>query len=152
MDSFEKAFNDNTLEIIKKLSYEFFVVQQDPKVKCTCIIDGTSQADPNCPRCLGIGNKIKIKKISGASMDSSAPTTMRTTAKILIARNYYIPITETKLYMDNVIVDGNDLYFVYQNTDMRSFHGEVVYQKVTTIPKKLDSDIFMINFRKIIDR
>jgi hypothetical protein len=25
MDSFEKAFNDNTLEIIKKLSYEFFV-------------------------------------------------------------------------------------------------------------------------------
>lgn len=145
------SFNDNILKIIEKFSYKFFVVIADHKVKCTCLSGGSAQADPACKRCLGTGYKIKIKEVEGASQGSGAPKTIRGSGGFLIARNYYMK-SGTNLSLDDIIVDGDDVWFIYQSEDKTSFHGEKVYKKYTAISKKTDVPIFLENFNKIVGR
>jgi hypothetical protein len=150
--TFANSFDANVMRIIKDCSYEFFLIKQDFNVKCTCLEEGTTQADPTCPKCLGTGFKIRIHKVSGASVNSNAPTTVKAGLKLLVAKNYYIPANNFILQQDNIIVDDDEVSFVYQNIIYKSFNGKDTYQKSVTLMKKLDTPAFMINFNKIIGR
>lgn len=145
------GFNDKVYEILDKFSYDVFIIQHNKDFKCTCVNFNTNQADPNCPKCLGMGYKIKIRKIKAASQETTIPSTMKPTNTIMIAKNYYIksmyPVRE-----NNIIVDDDEIYYVYKKSLNNSFHGEKVYQKCLCPVKKLDSKIFMQNFNKIIGR
>lgn len=147
-----EVFNSSLLKIIEKFSHNFYVVELDEKIKCSCLKAGTTQPDPKCPKCLGLGKKIKIKDVRGAGQDTGVPATGKATMQVVIARNYYIPSDQASLKMDDVIVDGDEVLFVYQRIDGRSFHGEKVYQKCMTVTKKLDQDEFLKNFNKIVGR
>lgn len=147
-----RGFNKQALNIIEKFSYDFYIVQPNPDIKCTCINENTLQADPNCEKCLGTGQRIKIKKVRGASQDSDSPATMRAGVQVIVARNYYIPLSEAEMHNDDIIVDGKYIYFVFQNLTNRSFQGEAIFQKSLTITKKLNTKVFLKNFNKIIGR
>ena len=146
-----KSFDENILKIIDKLSYEFFVIRLNKDIKCVCIKEGSNQPDPGCKRCLGTGYKIKIKLIDGASQETTIPQTFRTTAKFIVARNYYIK-TKYPVEMDDIIVDGDDVFFIYEKANSISFKGNKVYQKCSAITKKLDSKLFLRNFNEIVGR
>lgn len=146
-----KWFDRNILKIIKKFEHEFFIVQQDFDIDCVCVNYDTKQADPGCKKCLGTGHKIKIRKIRGASQDSTIPNTARPVNELFVAKSYYIK-TECKMYKDNIIVDNDEIYFVYQPRNATAFEGRTVYQKVMAISKKLDSKVFLKNFYEIIGR
>ena len=145
------TFDSSILKVIEKLSYEFFVVNLNPEVKCVCIKDATAQADPTCKKCLGTGFKIKIKQVTGASQDSGIPQTIKAGNQFIIAKNYYIK-NDYVLNNDDIIVDNDEVYFVYQKSNLTSFKGNKVYQKCSCIIKKLDSISFMKNFNEIVGR
>jgi len=146
------SFDRSVLRIIERFSYKFFVVIKNEDVKCTCLNHGTNQADPKCKKCLGTGYKIKIKEVEGASQDSNVPETVRPTSGFITARNYYIKSSEVELGLDDIIVDGDSVWSVYQLNDKTSFHGNQVYRKYATVPKKSDKSIFLKNFNEIVGR
>ena len=146
----EEMFNNSILKIVERFSYNFFIVQQDFGINCTCVNFDTKQADPACPKCLGTGKKITIRKIRGASADSGIPQTIRTQGDFLIAKTYYIPCS-TPIADNNIIVDDG-AWPVYKTQNLRSFGGGNIYQKCLTVSKKSNEHLFLDNFYKIVGR
>jgi hypothetical protein len=147
-------FNDNILKIIDKYSYEAFIVNQDKRVNCVCVNHDTKQPDPNCKKCLGTGHKIKIKKILVSNNNTNVPAAnavVRDSIEVLISQVYYIP-ARYKAAKDDLIIDGNDVYELYEISTGQSDHGELVYQKAMGVTKKYDQTKFMDNFNEIIGR
>lgn len=147
----KKSFNKGVKRIIELLDYEFFIVLANKNIKCTCLEAGTGQANPACPKCLGTGKKIKIRKVKGAAQDSSVPSTTRATTDFIVSRNYYI-LTTFELNPDDIIVDKDGPWNIFQCVENRSFDGEEQYKKCSCIPKKMDAALFMKNFNKIVGR
>jgi hypothetical protein len=144
-------FDENILEMIRKFSHKFYVVNVDQDVACICINNDTKQPDPNCKKCLGTGNKIKIKRVDGAWRNSNIPPTIRGSADVTIARLYYLKC-KYPIKNEDIIVDENEVYNVYKTQLFTSFEGKHVYYRCLTIPKKLDPAAFMKNFNQIIGR
>jgi hypothetical protein len=144
-----RAFNNNIKRIIEKFSYDFFVIQQDFNIDCSCKNFTTKQADPTCPKCLGTGHKIKVKKIRGASEDRKATFRNSGLDEQTLAYHYYIdakyPISE-----QNIIVDGDEVMIAYRIEKKKTANREHVYTKVAAHKKKSDIKIFMKNFSKIV--
>lgn len=150
-DSSKKTFDRKLERIMELLDHEFYVVYLDKSVKCTCLHQGTGQPEPTCKRCLGTGFKIKIRIVQGVSQESSIPSTMRNTTGFVISRNYYLK-SKDRMNNDDLIVDGNGIWFVFQAPDYASFDGEYIYQKCSAMPKKLDPAVFFKNFNQIVGR
>lgn len=149
MISAEK-FNKGILDIIKTFSYEFYIISRNLDIQCTCVSHATKQADINCNKCLGTGYKIIIKKIRGAAQDTQLPATFRG-GNFLVARNYYIPINET-LIEDDLIVDNDSVFMVYEYQHNIGIKGTIPYKKISATKKKFDTKTFFSNFNKIIAR
>lgn len=152
-----KNFNEQIINIIEKLSHKFHVILINQNIKCTCMKEGTSQADPACKKCLGTGNKIKIKEVEGVCQESGIPPTMRAGGTFLIGKNFYIKYNnKVEIKMDDLIVDDGNVYFMYQKTDLNgfgeltNFGGHKIYQKCAGVEKKLDKPVFLKNFYEII--
>lgn len=146
---FKKQFKKNTIGIIEVLDHYVYTIQRYPDIKCNCLSTASSDAEPKCPKCLGTGRKIKIKKVKAACQESSIPTTVRSATTFLITRNYYIRSTD-KLAQDDLIVDNDGIFVVTQEGQYWQFDGEEVYQKCNTVPKKNDVKAFKDNFVKIV--
>jgi hypothetical protein len=149
MDRTEE-FNNNILNILERLSYDFYYIQRNTDVRCTCAKHETSQADPNCPICLGTGYKITVRTVHGASQDSQVPTTIRSD-KFIVARNYYIPNKFT-IQINDIIVDDDEMHMIMAFQKMTSFQGSIPFVKASAIKKRFDSKIARKNFYNIIER
>lgn len=147
----KRTFNKSIENIMDLLDHEFYVVYLDKSISCTCLHQGTGQAEPTCKRCLGTGFKIKIRKCHGVCQDSAIPSTIRNTTGFVISRNYYFKAKD-RLNNDDLIVDDNGVWFAYQGPDYASFDGTQVFQKCSVMPKKLDPDIFFKNFNAIVGK
>ncbi len=144
-------FNRGIEKILELLDFEFYIVYLDKNVSCTCLMEGTSQPDPNCEKCLGTGHKIKIRKVHGALQESDVPTTMKPNNNFLITRNYYVK-SKVEIENDDLIIDEYGAWQVYQKKDHFSFDGELVFQKCTAVPKRMDQKTFVSNFNKLIGK
>lgn len=147
----KSLFNKNIEKIMALLDHEIYVVYLDKTVKCTCLHEGTSQPDAACKKCLGTGYKIKIRKCMAVCQNTSVPTTIRNTTGFVIARNYYVRASDS-LKNDDIIVDGEGVYFLFQGPEFASFDGQYIFQKCSAMPKKLDTEDFLINFNQIVGR
>jgi hypothetical protein len=148
MNLLDYTFNENILNVIEKMSYNFFAVQQDFNVDCICVNFDTKQANPGCKKCLGTGKKIKIKRLRGACQEPKPPSLPRSGREMVEAKNYYIK-PDNLMARDNIIVDGDEIFVVQGVQREKAFHGELVFQKCTTVPKKSDTELFLKNFRWI---
>lgn len=145
-----ERFNKGILDIIKTCSYEFYIINRNLDIQCTCVSHATKQADATCGKCLGTGYKITIKKIRGAAQDSQLPATFRG-GNFLIARNYYIPSTE-KLLEEDLIVDNGSVFMAFEYQENISIKGTIPYRKISATKKKFDTKTFFSNFNRIIAR
>lgn len=145
----KRNFNRGIEKIIELMDYEVFIITANKNKKCVCHHQGTTQADINCPRCLGTGYQITIQKILCASAETASPNVMRTTTSFVVARDYYIK-TDVLLNNDDMIIDNGKVYFVVQSSLYSSFDGEPVYKKYTCVDKKLDTIKLLKNFYHII--
>lgn len=145
-----REFNDGIKRIIEKFSYSFLIVQQNEKVICTCVDFTTKQADPHCPKCLGTGHKIKIKKIRGASEDSKGSFRLSGNSDTAVMTVFYID-AKYPVYDKNVIVDGDEVYMVNRLERKKTTNKELVYYKVYCNPKKTNTKSFLKNFNRIVN-
>lgn len=140
-------FNQSIKNIIKKFEYEFFVIQQNFEVRCTCHDFSTKQGEPSCKKCLGTGYKIKIKKIKGASEDRKITYRNLALEERSVAYTYFID-EKYPIYEDNIIVDGELALVAYRVE--RSKTTEAVYSKCLAVQKKSDSNLLLRMFKDIV--
>jgi len=152
MKNFFDSFENQISHIIDLFNHSFFIVQQDFNIACDCVDFNTKDPDPNCKKCLGTGNKIKIKKIFGVRQDTTVPSTLRPSNSFFVAKNYYTNEQQIKIKKDNIIVDGDEILYVYQIQNHNSYKGKRVFQKSLAVTKKINSDVFLENFNSIIGR
>lgn len=140
-------FNKSIKRIIKKFEYDFFLIQQDFEVKCSCHDFSTKQGVPSCEKCLGTGYKIKIRKIRGASEDRKITYRNLGLEERSVGYTYFID-EKYPIYEDNIIVD-KDLVLVAYRVE-RSKTNEPVYSKCLAVQKKSDSKMLLRMFKKIV--
>lgn len=143
------ALNEGIRAIIDQFSYEFYVVQQDFHISCSCVDFTTKQPDPACPKCLGTGHKVKIKKIKGASEDQKGSFRNIGIDERTTAVTYFIT-SKYPIYEKNIIVDEDDVLIVHRLEKKKSTNKEVVYYKVYAHYKKSNVKEFLENFYKVI--
>lgn len=144
-----RTLNRGINNIIGRYSHDQYIVNRNEKVKCTCTEHSTSQADVNCPRCLGTGYKITIRKIQAAAQDTKLPSTSFKGKSLSVTRNFFIP-RKYLIQKDDIIVSYGVPFFVVEIQEMISLEGSLPYNKATTVKKQFDANIFMSNFKNII--
>lgn len=144
-----KIFNSNIKKVLEKLSYDFYVVQQDFRIKCPCVDATSKEADPNCPKCLSTGHKIKIRKIRGASQDKKVTFRNNALNEQSLSINYYIN-AKYPVYERNLIIDEDDVFHIYRIEKKHTANKELVYYKAAVHSKKANSRIILKNFRNIV--
>ena len=144
-----RTLNKGIMNIIDMYSHDQYVVHRNEKVRCTCTEHATSQADADCPRCLGTGYKITIRKIKAAAQDTKLPSTSFKGKSLAVTRNFFMP-TKYAISKDDIIVSYGVPFFVVEIQEMISLEGSLPYNKVTTVKKHFDASIFMTNFNNII--
>lgn len=142
-------FNKRILDMIDRFSYNMHLVKRNKNIKCTCVAHESDQARPDCPKCLGTGNKITIKKFKGASQDTQLPPTFRSD-NFVVARNFYMPIN-IDLSEDDFIVDKDNPYMAIEIQELIGLEGTIPYKKASCVKKKFDATVFMKNFNAIIN-
>nr|DAV25227.1 MAG TPA: hypothetical protein [Caudoviricetes sp.] len=146
--SLSTKLNNKILDMIERHSYEMYYITRNLKVKCTCITHETKQADPMCPKCLGTGYKITIRKIKAAAQDTKLPPTFRSD-KFIVARNFFLN-KSIDCKEDDIIVDNDNAYIVLEIQELLSLEGTIPYRKISGVKKKFDTTKFMDNFNNII--
>ena len=148
-----QPFGNNVLKVIDKLAYDMFIVQQDPNVGCACVDFSTKQAKADCPKCLGTGKKIKIKKIKAAKQNNKI--SLRGTGLgigELASTSVFYMKADAEILVDNIIVDGDEVDVIQRVEAKRSDKHQPVYYRCEANPKKANIKLFLDLFNKIIGR
>jgi hypothetical protein len=146
-----KKLDSNILKILDKYSYEMFVVQQGFKIDCSCVDFTTKQASNLCPKCLGTGKKIKIRKITAMSQNNKVAFYSKDVRETATARIYYVK-GNMPIYQDNIFVNGIYVDVIQHVEPMCSNNHSPVFYRCGATPKKSNIQIFLQNFRKIVRR
>lgn len=142
-------------ETIEKMSYEVFVIHRINDVICPCVNSATKQAEPGCKMCLGTGNKVKIRKIKVAANDiegnASGSRSVRGSAATTVTKKYFVDVKYPVGDYD-IIVDDDELMYVFRVYTMKGFNGEVTHNQIEAFPKRNDHDIILKNFNEIMKK
>ena len=144
-------FKNKVLKMIEECASNFFLVEQDKRIQCSCLNHTTKQPDASCQKCLGTGYKVIIKKSRGACWEEMKGGATLSSKTSRIMRTYYMdakyPIAE-----NNLIIDHNEVYYVYRISVMRGLDGEITHKQVTSVLKSEDHDKILKNFMKVINK
>ena len=149
-----KYFHDSIKNMIERMAYDFYVIKPFMDITCPCMLDASEQGDPNCHMCLGTGHKIAIKKIRGASNDFESNVSgkgVKGSSAVTVGRTYFIDKKYT-LGNNDIIIDGDDILYVYRAHRLRGFKGEHTHDEVHAIPKRNDNYRILKNFKKILEK
>lgn len=144
-----RTLNNGIMNIIDMYSHDHYIVKRNEKIKCICTEHATSQADTDCLKCLGTGYKITIRKIKAAAQDTKLPSTSFKGTSLSVTRNFFIP-QKYAIEKDDIIVSYGVPFFVVEIQEMISLKGSIPYNKITSVKKQFDANIFMNNFNTII--
>lgn len=150
MKDITNEFNTNIMNMIGEYSYAFYLINRDQSAKCTCILHETSQPNPGCPTCLGTGRRITIRKVIGASQETKIPPTFKSD-DFIMSKNYYIN-SSIKINEDDLIIDGNEVFWVFSVQNLISLKGTLPYTKYNCVKKRFDAAEMLINFNKAINK
>lgn len=147
-------FHNSIKRMIERMAYDFYVIKPFMDITCPCMLDASEQANPDCHMCLGTGHKIAIKKIRGASNEvesNVAGKSVKGSAAITVGRTYFIDKKYT-LSNNDLIVDGDEIFYVYRPYKMKAFNGEHTHDEIQAIPKRNDHEKILNNFKKILEK
>ena len=149
-----KYFHDSIKNMIEKMAYDFYVIKPFMDITCPCVHDASEQGDPDCHMCLGTGHKIAIKKIRGASNEVESNVSgknVKGSSAVTVGRTYFVD-KKYSLNNNDIIVDDEDILYVYRKYKMKAFNGEHTHDEVHAIPKRNDHERILKNFNKIIEK
>lgn len=145
------VFVSKARKVIDKCSYEFYVVNTDQEVKCSCTMMASNQSDPRCPKCLGTGYRIIIRKGKGASGDELKGASTLGARSSRVIKNYFIKDGFVPNEKD-LIVDNSEIFYVHRVQRRRSIEG--IYSHSEIVAAKLTNahDEVLNNFNNIINK
>lgn len=148
--NFDK-FNQGIERIIDMLSYDFYIITQNKKLKCRCIDPTSKQPDVNCLLCLGLGNKIKISKARGYQSDDKLAVRSGQSTENIASVVYYTR-SKTESNDETIIVDREMSYVVGRAERLKSSGSNIIYKKLYCTPKKNMPKLFLKNFYSIVKK
>ena len=100
--------------------------------------------------CLGLGYKIKIFKVEGASRESKEFEALRAEFPTVTPKVFYI---KNKLPINkmDLILDEESLYSIYAIQYHRGFNGEFKFTRCICPTLKLNSKNVVKNFKEILN-
>lgn len=147
-----KSFHRGLHKLIKKIEYEMYIVNVDRNYTCTCLGKEANEGDPNCPKCLGTGYKIKIRKILGIKQPYKTVSKGASGAESLSS-------AVSRYYIDDKYgpVKNGDLMFVKDEIDVIKLARKHKidstidhYFECSAVLKKYNTKTIYKNFLKLI--
>ena len=137
-------------EVIDNWDYHFWVIKQVSGMECKCVDKTSKQAKLDCPLCLGLGTKIKIYRVKGASRESKEFEALRAEFPTVTPKIFYI---KTKLFIDkqDLIFDEESLYSVYATQFHRGLNGEFKFTRCICPTVKFSRYHLIKNFKKLLN-
>ena len=136
-------------EVIDSWDYSFWVIKQITQVKCKCIDPTTKQPKLDCKHCLGLGYKIKIFKVKGASRESKEFEALRAEFPTVTPKIFYI---KSKMFIEkqDLIIDEEGVYNVYATQFHRGLNGEFKFTRCVCPNQKFSKDSVLKNFKELL--
>lgn len=145
------SFNRNIKGIIKKLNFPVYVVVLDKRYVCTCR-DENNVPDPACPKCLGTGYRIKIRKCLAAMEPEDENGLIRNEGKRVMNSYYFDADTTPRevVQIENIIVRDDEVDILMYPKLYRSDSNKVIYYYCPSAEKRTHKDVFLENFWKLV--
>lgn len=144
-----RGFDEHILSLIDMLEYDMWLISIDEHINCVCKNFDTKQAYKFCPRCLGTGHKITIKKIKGVrqpgSQSSFAIGTSTETGIYFFKHDY-------KIKDNDLIVWHDEIEQVMKTERFCSDAQKPVYFRCETILKKTNREAFLKNLYRALGK
>lgn len=118
-------------------------------MKCKCVDPTSKEPDPKCKLCLGLGTKIKIFRVTGASRESKEFEALRAEFPTVTPKIFYV---KTKLFIEkqDLIVDEENLYSVYATQFHRGLNGEYKFTRCVCPMQKMNNGLVLRNFKEVL--
>ena len=142
--------NSKTVEkLINRYGYYFYLINCNAAIKCTCLDPITKDPNLKCKKCLGLGYKIKIRKVFGAIRETkerevSIAQTISITPKIVYIKGL---VHSSK---DDLVIDNESIYRVFTRQYHKGEHGEFGFTRLTCPTEKSNHSTFIRNFRRLM--
>jgi len=148
----DHSFNKKIRAIIHKLEYPMYVVIRDKSMYCPCR-DANDTPDPDCPKCLGTGNKIKIKKITGVMEPDEVSLRLEGQQQAAPSNYYYFDaekVPKETVLAGNIIVREDEADILQGAKKFRSDSNKVIYYYEEAVPIKSNIKLFLKNFYNLV--
>ena len=142
-----RYFDENILKLIDLLEYDMYIVEPNPKIDCVCKDYDTKQGNPLCPRCLGTGQKIKIRKIKGVRQPDETPNE---NTRVTTEKGWYFFKDQYKVHCGELLVWNNTVEKITEVNQYCSDSNMPVYYNCAVSRKKSDIRPFLVNFYRAI--
>lgn len=136
-------------EVLDLWSYKFWVIRRIPAIKCKCVDKTSKQPKHDCKLCLGLGCKIKILRVTGASREAREFESLRAEFPTVTPKVFYIK-GKFNVNKQDLIVDEEDIYDVYSTQFHRGLNGEHKFTRCICPSLKLNRDIILNNFKEVL--
>lgn len=148
MNHFDKGIE----RIINKLQTDSYAIIRGDII-CSCVDYATKQANPDCPKCLGLGRNLRIKSIKAAIRTSEGSfQNMAVDEKSVVYKGYMTERYSRLLSKDDVVVEGMNAYHVTKKSGKRSDSITPVYSVVFLAPKKKNPEKFIRKFYEVMNK
>lgn len=137
-------------DVIERYSYSFYLIKKVKGISCTCTNNISKEADPNCKRCLGLGTKIKIYKVKGASRETKEYEATKSENTSATPKIFYI-LGNQYVNKDDVIVDSENVYKVYTMQHHRGEQGKQEFTRCVCPNNKYNKILFLKNFKELLN-
>lgn len=136
-------------DVIDNWQYKFWVVKGIPSIKCRCVDPVTKQPNHDCKLCLGLGHKIKLFQVTGASRETKEFESLRAEFPTVTPKIFYI---KNLLYVskDDLIIDKENVYRVYATQFHRGLKGEFKFTRCVCPTVKNHNKQILKNFKEIL--
>ena len=76
---------------------------------------------------------------------------MKGSSAVTVGRTYFVD-KKYSLGNNDIIIDGDEILYVYRTYRMKAFNGEHTHDEGQAIPKRNDHEKILKNFKKIIEK
>lgn len=142
--------NEKTVRLLlDRYGYYFYVIKRIPNTVCTCVDTATKDPDLSCKKCLGLGTRVKIKKVFGVIRESreretSVAQNISATPKIV-----YIDGLEY-VNKDDVIIDSENVYNVLYTQYHRGGKGSQQFTRLVCPNRKSSTAKLAKVFKEVL--
>ena len=118
-----KSYDSFAQDVMDNWSYDFWVIKRIEGIDCKCTDNTSKEPSTTCKLCLGLGKKIKIQRVKGASRETKEFESLRAEFPTVTPKIFYIK-TKFPINKQDLIVDEEDIYTVYATQFHRGLNAK----------------------------